>query len=96
MLTRLVKMNFHPDKTEEFLKIFTANKKFIAAFPGCTSLQLKRDINTPTIFFTISEWNSEADLENYRNSDLFKSVWAKTKVLFNEKPQAWTLSDPQI
>ena len=32
------------------------------------------------------------DLENYRNSALFKNVWAKTKVLFNDKPQAWSVN----
>jgi hypothetical protein len=84
-------MNFLPDKVDSFLEIFNENKNRIASFPGCTSLQLKRDINTPTIFFTISEWNSETDLENYRNSELFKGVWGKTKVLFREKPQAWTV-----
>ena len=91
MVTRLVRMNFKEEHVEAFLSVFGANKNFIASFPGCISLQLKRDINTPTIFFTISEWNSEADLENYRKSDLFKGVWGKTKVLFKEKPEAWTI-----
>ena len=91
MITRLVKMNFHPDKVKTFQEIFETNKKLIASFPGCSSLQLKRDINQPTIFFTISEWNSEADLENYRKSELFQNVWSKTKVLFSEKAQAWTV-----
>ncbi|MFT5673230.1 MAG: hypothetical protein ACI9JT_001876, partial [Polaribacter sp.] len=31
------------------------------------------------------------DLENYRNTDLFKDVWAKTKVFFNDKPLAWSV-----
>ena len=91
MLTRLVKMNFLPDQVNTFQEIFDANKNRIASFPGCSSLQLKRDINHPTIFFTVSEWNSEADLENYRNSELFKGVWGKTKLLFSEKAQAWTV-----
>jgi autoinducer 2-degrading protein len=91
MLRRLVKMNFKEEKVSEFLAVFEANKKFIAGFEGCLSLELQRDINTPTIFFTISKWREEADLENYRKSELFKGVWAKTKVLFKEKAEAWTL-----
>ena len=30
------------------------------------------------------------DLNNYRNSELFKDVWSKTKILFNKKPEAWS------
>lgn len=91
MLTRLVKMNFHEEKISEFLEIFNINKNFIASFEGCHSVELQRDLNTPTIFFTISKWRSEEDLENYRKSELFKRVWAKTKILFQEKAEAWTL-----
>jgi hypothetical protein len=29
-------------------------------------------------------------LENYRNSDLFKTTWAATKALFNDKPMAFS------
>ncbi len=84
-------MHFQSGKTDEFLQIFESNKKFIAAFEGCHSVELQRDINKPEIFFTISKWESEESLENYRNSDLFKGVWAKTKILFSEKAEAWSL-----
>lgn len=90
-ITRLVKMTFHPDKTALFEAIFLENKNAIAAFEGCLSVELKRDVNSPNIFFTISKWKSTDDLENYRKSELFKGVWAKTKVLFSEKAEAWSL-----
>ncbi len=96
MLTRLVKMNFKEENVNEFIEIFHANKNFIAAFEGCHSVELQRDINTPTIFFTISKWRSEEDLENYRKSELFKGVWAKTKILFASKAEAWTLDNSKI
>jgi heme-degrading monooxygenase HmoA len=43
------------------------------------------------VFFTYSFWNAEANLEQYRNSELFKAVWAETKPLFNAKPEAWSV-----
>jgi quinol monooxygenase YgiN len=91
MITRLVKMTFRSNETETFQKIFSENRNRIALFEGCLHVELQRDINFPNIFFTISRWRSENDLENYRNSDLFKSVWSKTKVLFAEKAEAWSL-----
>ena len=38
-----------------------------------------------------SVWFSKNDLENYRNSDLFKETWKQTKTYFNDKPQAWSV-----
>lgn len=91
MFVRIVKMSFQPEKVDEFMDIFTIKKEFIRNSPGCRLLELYRDKTTPSIFFTYSYWESEIDLENYRNSDLFKEVWATTKVLFNDKPEAWSV-----
>ncbi len=41
--------------------------------------------------FTYSYWESEAHLNTYRHSDLFRETWAKTKVLFADKPEAWSI-----
>ncbi len=91
MLVRIVKLSFEPSKIEEFLANFETNKEKIRDFKGCSFLELYRDQNTTNIFFTYSYWDSEADLNRYRHSALFKSVWAKTKPLFNEKPEAWSV-----
>jgi len=84
-------MSFNPSKIDEFLSNFEANKTKIRNFEGCNFLELYRDQNNTTVFFTYSYWDSEVHLENYRHSDLFKSVWAKTKPLFNAKPEAWSV-----
>ena len=84
-------MSFEPAKIEEFLANFEVIKIKIRNFEGCNLLELYRDQNNTNIFFTYSYWNSEADLNNYRHSELFKGVWAKTKPLFNAKPEAWSV-----
>ena len=91
MFVRIVKMTFDAHKTDQFLENFNENKDKIRNFEGCRLLELYRDKNTPTIFFSYSYWDSEKDLNNYRNSELFKTVWAKTKVLFSDKPEAWSV-----
>lgn len=91
MFIRIVKMSFDNSKIEDFLRNFNTNKEKIRNFEGCNSLKLLQDKNNPTTFFTYSYWESEAHLETYRNSELFKSVWAKTKVWFNNKPEAWSV-----
>ncbi len=91
MLVRIVKMSFDPSKIDIFLSNFEANKYKIRQFDGCQFLELYRDQHNTNVFFTYSYWNTETDLNTYRTSDLFKSVWSKTKPLFNAKPEAWSV-----
>lgn len=91
MFVRIVKLSFQPEKIDTFLANFEKKKEFIRNFPGCRLLELYRDKNDTNVFFTYSYWDSEADLENYRHSELFKNIWAETKVFFNDKPFAWSV-----
>ncbi|MBV1924250.1 MAG: antibiotic biosynthesis monooxygenase [Flavobacteriaceae bacterium] len=91
MFTRIVKMEFEIDTIPTFISNFETVKSNIRDFPGCQFLELYRDKNDPSIFFTYSRWETENDLENYRESDLFRAVWATTKKLFRSKPQAWSV-----
>lgn len=92
MFVRIVKMSFQPEKVDEFLVNFENVKNKIRGFDGCEFLELYRDKKNANIFFTYSYWQTDQDLENYRNSDLFKGVWKITKVLFNDKPEAWSVN----
>lgn len=82
-------MSFYPEHTEEFKILFDQYKQEIASAEGCLSLRLLQQKNTGT-FFTYSEWKEEKFLELYRQSDLFATVWSKTKIMFNARPEAWT------
>ena len=90
MITRLVKMTFRHNSIPEFLELFEQVKERILDSPGCMRLDLMQDKNQPKVIFTYSIWNREQDLEAYRSSTLFKKTWSKTKLLFDEKPEAWS------
>ena len=91
MFTRIVKMVFEPQHIPTFLNNFEQVKAKIRGFEGCEFLELYQDKHTPEIFFTYSKWTHEDRLEDYRHSDLFKTVWGETKPLFKEKAQAWSV-----
>ncbi|MDG1729754.1 MAG: antibiotic biosynthesis monooxygenase [Algibacter sp.] len=95
MLVRIVKMGFYKQNIEVFLQNFDDTKTRIRAFEGCNFLELYRDKNDPSIFFTYSYWESEAALENYRKSELFNTVWSKVKPLFSIRPEAWSVDKLQ-
>ena len=91
MFVRIVKMSFHEDKISNFLENFEVIKDKIRNVPGNRLLELYQDKTDKCIFFTYSYWESEQDLENYRNSELFFDIWTDTKKLFNNKPEAWSV-----
>lgn len=91
MFTRIVKMSFHEENIPKFLENFDLIKEKIRNAHGNRFLTLYQDKNDKNIFFTYSHWETEQDLENYRNSALFDEVWTFTKKLFNQKPEAWSV-----
>jgi len=90
MLIRVVRMTFKPEAVEDFLTNFDENKHSIRNFPGCHHLELWRDENDKNIFLTHSHWESEEKLNQYRDSELLKTVWTFAKTLFSEKPLAFS------
>lgn len=93
MLTRIVRLSFEPSKIDDFKVVFNATKDKIANFDGCKGVELMQDVDFEHVFYTYSKWETKTHLENYRNSELFEMVWKKTKVLFNDKPLAYSLKN---
>lgn len=85
-------MTFVPGKVNDFLEVFNDAKNKILSCEGCKHVELLKDIEKPGVLFTYSHWENPEHLEKYRNSELFKTTWAKTKILFAEKAEAWSLT----
>lgn len=93
MITRIVKLTFKEDKVDDFLKIYESSNELIKAMHGCLYLSLHNEKENKNIFFTISQWQDEVHLNNYRHSELFKITWQNTKALFKDKAEAWTINN---
>lgn len=91
MIKRIVKLTFRPERVTDFLSVFEQTHAQIRAFPGCQHLELWQDEQRPEVFFTYSFWEDGAALERYRQSELFRGTWARTKPLFGERAQAWSV-----
>lgn len=89
-------MVFKPDQVAAFKALFDEHKSDIRAVKGCHRLELLQDQDHPNIFFTYSWWEEEANLSDYKNSELFGKVWPATKALFQEKAEAWTLEQMHV
>ena len=85
-------MTFREEDVQTFISaVFDQSKARIRAFEGCRHMELLRHKSRPNVLFTLSYWDDETALEAYRASALFADTWAKTKALFAEKAEAWTV-----
>ena len=94
-MIRIVKLTFTPDSIDLFLAHFETVKDIVNNYPGCNGMQMLQDINNPFICFTYSNWNGPADLEAYRNSEQFKTIWSTIKPWFGARAEAWSV-EPQF
>lgn len=90
-IKRIVKLTIEVDKRDLFISLYKERAIKIASFDGCISVNLLEDRYDKAVFFTISYWESEEKLNDYRNSDFFESTWKTVKPLFSQKASAWTL-----
>ncbi len=86
-------MTFRTGEADNFKQVFNVTQNQIRNFNGCSQLRL---LESGNVFFTYSVWESEIHLNAYRESELFKQTWAKTKVLFEKPAEAWTCEAMEV
>ena len=91
MITRFVKLNFTPAYCKQFEINFPEVKLKVEANKGCKEVKLFKAANC--VYFTVSKWETEDDLNAYRNTDFFKQTWAIFKANFSAKAEAWTTNE---
>ncbi|MBB3699107.1 antibiotic biosynthesis monooxygenase [Flammeovirga yaeyamensis] len=91
MLHRFVRMSFQKDRINDFKKLFHEVQPTIESFEGCQSVQLLEDADAHTKVMTFSIWEDQEALDRYRDSEFFITTWRKTKVLFEEKAEAFSM-----
>ena len=90
-MIRIVRMHFREDGVDPFLAAFREHMEAIRNVPGCSHLELLRDAHDPLAYTTLSHWKNVESLEEYRKSELFKSVWATVKKGFSRSAEALSL-----
>ena len=95
-MIRIVKMTLMPEKANTFIQVFREAQQQIQGFEGCKYTKLVKDLHDENTYFTISEWEHERYLNQYRESDFFAQVWKSAKTTFSDKAIAWSLEDISI
>jgi len=90
MIIRIVKLTMREEEVDTFITYFATVCDTIRHQQGCNLLQAWHDINQPTVFFTYSLWDSEEDLNRYRDSAFFVQFWKTVKQWFGAKAEVWS------
>ena len=80
-------MTFTQETLLQFESVFKKHEVAIGGQSGCFHVELVRDSINPLVRATVSRWDSEESLNNYRKSELFGVVWPETKRLFAAAPE---------
>ncbi len=91
MIYRIVKLHFQKEKVTSFLELFNDVVTKVNKQPGCIEMFMTQDMHNPAIFITHSKWETEDDLNKYRNSELFQVIWPTIKPWFEQKAEAWSM-----
>ncbi|MBT6174847.1 MAG: antibiotic biosynthesis monooxygenase [Flavobacteriales bacterium] len=86
-IIRIVRMTFTQETLKQFEAIFRKHENAIGDQPGCFKVELVEDSTNPLVRATVSIWDSEESLNDYRKSELFGEVWPETKRLFAAAPE---------
>jgi (4S)-4-hydroxy-5-phosphonooxypentane-2,3-dione isomerase len=96
MIWRLVHLKLQSARAEEFLALFRVASERITAQPGCLSLVLYQDQADPTSFATWSGWREDADLQEYKRSQLFAEFWPQVKGMLREPALAISYAELEV
>lgn len=91
MLVRIVRMTFQEQHLQDFVGLFQESRASIEAMPGCYKVELMQDWDQANVYITHSHWKDQEALDHYRHSETFKDIWARTKAMFADKPQAFSM-----
>jgi heme-degrading monooxygenase HmoA len=80
-IIRLIHIKLDPSETEKAERAWkTECAPLMIKQPGCLSEKLLRG-REPGEFISYSEWNGEADIDRYKNSDAHKEIVRHTRAL---------------
>lgn len=90
-IIRVVKLTLKREHQDDFVRFFKEHQSTIEGHEGCHSVELHKTTRDEGVFFTLSLWDSEEALDDYRNSSFFKTIWPQVKLWLSEKTEAYSL-----
>ena len=85
MIITTVKLRGREEKRKEILQTISGLTDQVRLLKGCLSVNSYQDINDENIFYHVEEWQTQQELDDYLNSNLFSALLG-IKTILVEKP----------
>ncbi len=90
MITRIVELQIQAHQIDVAKQLLKEVAPKVRSMPGCSRLEIMFGIHKKARVTTYSYWDSEKDLNDYRDSEVFQKFWKSIKPMFSEKARAWS------
>lgn len=90
MIIRIVELKINTENLDKASDLLAEASSKVRGMKGCSHLHILSDIRKTNHITTYSYWDTEADLDAYRHSEVFKSFWGEIKPLFALPARAWS------
>ncbi|UWG98882.1 antibiotic biosynthesis monooxygenase [Dehalobacter sp. DCM] len=77
MAKTMAKAKANPERVDEFIAAVSELAVATRAEEGCIFYEMYQEIDEPTTFYFLEEWQSEADLQKHFNTPHFKTFITK-------------------
>lgn len=88
MIVIRVAVTVKPEEKLNFVNLMQQETTEVKQFAGCERFNLYTDIVDENTFLLYEEWQTLADFEAYKNSDLFKQNGAKLFPMMSGAPDS--------
>ena len=97
MIKRIVRLTVKDAAAKEaFQEIYRSRNPYKNGVPGCREVKVMQDVNDDDVYYTVSIWDSNDDLEAYRNSDYFAKTWPMVKAQLSKRAEAFSMAETEI
>jgi heme-degrading monooxygenase HmoA len=84
MITRMIIVKVPPDKAGEAEQLWKQEcAPLMIKEPGCVSEQFLRNRENPGEFISLSTWESQEAIDNYRKGEAHKEIQRHSRALMN-------------
>jgi len=93
MITRIIKFKIEPVNADDFKQFIASIKDDFSTIKGCKNMEILNDKEDKDVYFMYTIWDTEFKLNQYRKSEINKTLWSKLQEWSKKEPQAWTVEN---
>jgi len=97
MIKRIVRLTMKDAAAKvSFQEIYRSRNPLKNGVKGCREVKVMKDVNDDNVYYTVSTWEHNDDLEAYRASEYFAETWPMVKAQLSKRAEAFSMTETEI